>query len=292
MELYTKAHAKLNLTLDITGKRPDGYHEISTVMQTITLADNINLSVTESKRSTVCLSCDNAADFPHITWDKSNLVYKAAKLMCDIAAKSKNHFKVTVRVQKNIPDGAGLGGGSADAAAVLLALNDMMNINLDIKTLADISVSLGADVPFLVYGGTALCEGIGEKVTVLPPAPSLTAVLIKPEFSLSTKTMYALTDSYSMISHPDVKAQVDAIMAHDAGVICHTSENYMEHAALALHPEINDYKELLLNHGADASLMTGSGSTVYGLFTDESKAKKAFDNINLPKAKKFIVSFC
>ncbi len=292
MELYTKAHAKLNLTLDITGRRPDGYHEISTVMQTITLADNINLSVTESMRSTVHVSCDNADDFPNITWGQNNLVYKAAKLMCDIAAKSKNHFKIIIRVQKNIPDGAGLGGGSADAAAVLLILNDMMHINLDTKTLADISVSLGADVPFLVYGGTALCMGIGEKITVLPPAPTLTAILIKPEFSLSTKEMYALTDSYSDMPHPNTERLINAIKTHDKDLLCMSAENYMEHAACALHPEINAYKALLLSQGAVTALMTGSGSTVYGLFKDEEQAKKAFDNIKLPKAKKFIVSFC
>ena len=293
MKKTFEAHAKLNLVLDITGKRPDGYHDIRSVMQTIELHDDIEIETEPDRINKIQVSCTNAGDFSGIKWDESNLVYKAADLLLKSEAmKEKTPVSVRITVTKRIPDGAGMGGGSADAAAVLNGLNEMLGLGLKKDCLAETGAKIGADIPFCIYGNTALCEGIGEIVTPLPSAQKMYCILLKPEISLSTKDMYRITDSYSSTDpHPDAAGMINALKTEDENEFFRSLGNFMEPAAVHMCPEINELRRSLSMAGAMASMMTGSGSTVFGLFTDFEKAQKTFERLNPPKVKKFISSF-
>ncbi len=288
------AYAKLNLLLDVTSKRPDGYHDIATVMQTVDLHDEINITVVPSETPSIALTCENSADCPGIKWDSTNLVYKAAECALKHA---KAPVSVTMSVRKDIPDGAGMGGGSADAAAVLNGLNEMLGLGLSLNELLPLGESLGADVPFCILGGTALCEGKGEILTPLPAPKAYPCVILKPPVSLSTKDIYILTDKYLEDTdnygslHPDPKAFVSALNSPDPSATLKTFGNFMEYAALEICPGIGELKDILIRSGAIVSQMTGSGSAVFGIYEDAEAAKKAFDGIDPSKAKKFISFF-
>ncbi len=285
------AYAKLNLLLDIIGKREDGYHDISSVMQTVELHDEIDIDVKPSSENKIKVSCENAGDFSSIKWDETNLVYKAAALLLD-HAEGIPKVAVNISVRKNIPDGAGMGGGSADAAAVLEGLNDLLALKLSVGELCLIGKKLGADVPFCILKGTALCEGIGEKLSSLPFPGRIPCVILKPQVSLSTKEMYRLTDAYiKTASHPDTKSLTDALTTHDTEALFSACDNFMEQAAIGICPEIEELKQSLKDAGAVTAMMTGSGSAVFGLFRDEESAKKAFEGLDPTKAKKFISFF-
>ncbi len=294
MSANFKAYAKLNLLLDIIKKREDGYHDISSVMQSIDLYDEIAVDAALSDQNEIKVSCLNAGDFSSVKWDESNLVYKAAALILKEAENIlKNSFLVTITVKKNIPDGAGMGGGSADAAAVLKALNTLLRLRFSEDELCSMGARLGADVPFCIKGGTALCEGIGEKMTSLPSPGPIPCVILKPSFSLSTKEMYGLTDKYiNNMLHPDTTAIKKALEAHDTAALFGSCANFMEPAAISICPEISDLKQTLKDAGAAVSMMTGSGSAVFGLFSDEENAKKAFEELDPSKALKFMCHFC
>ncbi len=287
------AYAKLNLILDVIGKRPDGYHDISSVMQSIELHDEIELSVSPSDENEIKVSCLNAGDFSSVKWDETNLVYKAAELLLTTAGSHLSHpVCVDITVRKNIPAGAGMGGGSSDAAAVLKGLNELLSCGFSTGELCDLGARLGADVPFCIFGKTALCEGIGEKLTPLPSPGKLYCVILKPEVSLSTKEMYRLTDNYlDSQPHPDASLMKDALLAEDHAAFISSCGNFMEHAAIEICPAISDLKHMLSKAGSELSLMTGSGSAVFGLFPDLESAKKAFEELDPPKAEKFISSF-
>ncbi len=287
-----KAYAKLNLMLDIIRKREDGYHDISSVMQTIDLHDVIDIDVKPSSENAIKVSCENAGDFSSIKWDESNLVYKAAALMLNKAAGKTGPVAVYISVRKNIPDGAGMGGGSADAAAVLEGLNVLLSMDLSTEELCRIGAKLGADVPFCLLKGTALCEGIGEKLTSLPSPGRIPCIVLKPQVSLSTKEMYRLTDTYIDTSpHPVTKVLTDALKARNSEALFSSCGNFMERAAVSICPEIEELKQSLEDAGAKVAMMTGSGSAVFGLFSDEESAKKAFEVMKPSKAKKFISFF-
>ncbi len=280
MKTTVPAHAKVNLILDITNKRPDGYHDIRSVMQTISLCDEITIEVlpasgdietlpaTEDAESLIVnASCTNAEFFPDVKWDDSNLVVKAARLlMRDASVPLSKAGVINISVTKNIPSGAGLGGGSSDAAAVLTGLNDLLALGYTKKELCTLGAKLGADVPFCVLGGTALCEGIGEVLTPLPDAPEMNYIIEKPNVSLSTKLMYEQVDKYLETEpHPDTDKMVEAIKAGDPEFYKYIG-NFMEKAAVSFCPEIEEGKKRFLERGAVASFMTGSGSAVVGLF--------------------------
>lgn len=273
MKKSIKAYAKVNLILDIVSKRPDGYHDLRSVMQTIPLADDMEIEVLPGSSGNVLsisAVCTNADSFPDIKWDESNLVCRAAKLFVEEACVPiEKAAHINIKLTKNIPSGAGLGGGSADAAAVLNALNEMLEAGMPAEKLCRLGAKLGADVPFCIMGGTVLCEGIGEKLTPLSAAPKVTYLINKPEVSLSTKLMYQKVDEYiDTDPHPDTDKLVDAIMHGDKEFYKYIS-NFMEKAAVSICPEIEEIKKDFIKKGAVASFMTGSGSAVVGIFLTE-----------------------
>lgn len=260
MPFTVKANAKINLTLDITGKREDGYHFLRMVMQSVTLCDTLTLR-TEGKG--IRLFCDRS----EIPCNELNTVYKAASAFFAHTGINPN---LTVHIDKAIPSQAGLGGGSADAAAVLLALNQIYGVGLPEQTLCEIGLKIGADVPFCVVGGTALAEGIGEKLTALPALPPCSIVICKPPVGVDTKRAYALADAASKKESGFSAAMLDAVRKGDLGAVARNLGNEFEqvmHLAEAAH-----IKNAMLRHGALGACMTGSGSAVFGIFEEDGKA--------------------
>ena len=205
--LYEGAFAKVNLTLDVLGKRPDGYHDLQSVMQTISIRDDVELDIDTGKPWT--LSC-SAEGIPE---DDRNLAWKAAKVFCDKLGKNPNGL--SIRITKRIPSGAGLGGGSADAAAVLRALNRFYNSPLSVFALAELGAQVGSDVPFCTLTGTAMVEGRGERLRPLPPMPDCTFVVCKPDFSVSTPELYRKLDTVAIPVRPNNRAMESALVAGD-----------------------------------------------------------------------------
>lgn len=262
-KITVKAYAKINLSLDITGKRDDGYHLLRTVMQSISICDIITITKTAGEEITI--SCDN----PAIPLGEKNIVYKTAKMFFAETGKSSG---LDIAIEKHIPHQAGMGGGSADAAAMLVALNTLFDAGLTTEKLCDIGVELGADVPFCIEGGTALCEGIGEIITPLAPLKNCTVLISKPKKGIPTVEAFRVYDSLSGISHPDVDAMIDAI--NNGAPYAQYCKNVLEFTALLA--ELDEIKSGMKAFGAVASCMTGSGSAVYGLFDNELSAKECY----------------
>lgn len=264
--LKVEAHAKINLTLDVVGKRPDGYHELRTIMHEIPLCDELTLDFDAEG-----LSC--ASNLPYIKND-SNLALRAAVSFYERTGIDEG---LRISVEKHTPVGAGLGGGSADAAAVLNALNDRHGDPLSKDELLALGAKLGADVPFCMVGGCALCEGIGEKMTELPTLPRCHIVLVKPAASLSTADMFARLDRMGKNAlHPDTDACIAALRSGDLIELAKRMFNSMESAAGRV-AEIAEAKNELLRMGALGACMSGSGSSVVGLFDDRKVAESAAD---------------
>ena len=253
--LYEGAFAKLNLTLDVLGKREDGYHDLQSVMQTISVRDDIEIDIGTGKPW--CLKCDKEG----IPCDERNLAWKAAKVYCD--AMKKDPDGIEIRITKRIPSEAGMGGGSADAAAVLRALNRHYGEPLSIGALAELGAQVGSDVPFCVVCGTAMVEGRGEKLRKLPDMPDCIFVICKPEFSVSTPELYKKIDECTIGKRPDNRAMESALLAGDLEKVCQNVYNVFDPVVTADHAELNYIKSLLHQYGAAAYQMTGSGSAVY-----------------------------
>lgn len=257
-------NAKINLTLDILGKRPDGYHEVAMVMQAIALHDTIKLTKTAGE---ITLSLD--AD--ELTADSSNLAWRAAEL---IKTEYKLNGGVAIELNKRIPIAAGLAGGSADAAAVLCGMNDLYELNLSTDTLCELGARLGSDIPFCIQGGTMLAEGRGEKLTRLNNLPKNWVVLAKPPVAVSTAWAYQNYDENGAPQHPDnVKIQA-AIASGDIKAVANLLCNVLESVTIKRHDVISQYKQMMLDSGAMASMMSGSGPTVFGLAESEMVAEK------------------
>lgn len=289
MEKTVKAYAKINLSLDVQDKLPDGYHNISTVMQSITLADLLSISVSPSESDSISLVCENCNDYPDISWDEHNLIHKAASLML---SQTDKKYSINISIRKNIPSGAGLGGGSADAAATLNALNEMLSIGLSADAVSALGAKLGADIPFCVVNGTRLCSGIGDIISTVPDAPALSVVILKPDVSISTREMYEHIDNICMPEdHVSVFKTVTALSMASSDMLFNSLGNIFELPAFYLYPEVKALKDQLLQAGAGAALMSGSGSAVYGLFETEESAKKAFESLKDSKAKCYLASF-
>jgi len=265
--LCEKAYAKLNLTLDVLGKREDGYHDLKSVMQTVSLFDDLEIDIETGEPWK--LECSRA-DIP---CDERNLAWKAAKLYCDAIGKEPNG--ISIRIQKNIPSGAGMGGGSADAAAVLRMLNRFYGNPLTLEDLADLSAGIGSDIPFCVLGGTIMCEGRGEIMRRLPDCPRCVIVGCKPEFSVSTPVLFRKIDSVEIMKHPDNDAMEQAIAAGDILSVSREIYNVFDPVVSEDHPEIGHITAICDSHGALASQMTGSGSVVFGVMPDLQSAEKA-----------------
>lgn len=255
--LYEGAFAKLNLTLDVLSKREDGYHNIKSIMQTISIRDDVEIDVGTGEPWT--LECSQEG----IPTDERNLAWKAAKVYCDGLEKNPNGL--TIRITKRIPSGAGMGGGSADAAAVLRALNRHYGSPLSILALAELGAQVGSDVPFCVLCGTAMCEGRGELLRKLPDMPDCVFVVCKPEFSVSTPELYKKIDQVAIPRHPDHMAMESALLAGDVAKVADLIYNVFDPVVTADHLEINYIKSICNSYGALGMQMTGSGSAVYAI---------------------------
>lgn len=262
------AYAKINIGLDVLCRRSDGYHDVRMIMQSLTLHDHLIIKTSERPGITI------RANSPYVPNDKRNLVYKAAAIFMD-ANSIKNGLQISLN--KKIPVSAGLAGGSSDAAATLKGLNKLFHCDMTDTELMKLGVQIGADVPYCIMLGTALSEGIGEKLTALPPIPDCYILLVKPDISVSTKYVYEnlqLTDS---TAHPDIAAMLDALTAGDLDTLARSMGNLLESVTIPMHPVIDDIKKDMTSLGAIASLMSGSGPTVFGIFRNIGKAKEAYN---------------
>jgi len=261
------AHAKLNLTLDILGLREDGYHDLSMVMQSISLCDTLRVSLTEGTEITCRV---DGADLPA---DESNLAVKAARAFfreTGLAVRG-----IAIGIEKRIPIAAGMAGGSADAAAVLHALRALLSPEMSSETLERIGATVGSDVPFCIRGGTALAEGRGELLTTLASAPKLHVVVCKPPFPISTPVLFKRSDSVTLTRRPDTNAMLRAIELGDADGVIKNLCNVFEEVLPEEYGEVFAIRDKLLSLGALGAQMTGSGPTVFGLFKDEKAAAAA-----------------
>lgn len=269
-KINVKALAKINLGLDVVRKREDGYHEVRMIMQTIHLYDQ--LLITKKKEHGISIT----ANLDFLPTDESNLIYKAAKLLQDNYEMKEG---VSVKLQKYIPIAAGMAGGSTDAAAVLYGMNELFHLGIKRQKLMELGVQIGADVPYCLMRGTALAEGIGEKLKSLPPVPKCPVLIAKPGIGVSTKYVYENLKLDEHTKHPDIYAQVAAIRKHDLkGITAHMG-NLLETVTIPKYPVIDEIKRCMMESGALASMMSGSGPTVFGLFEDEHTAQNAYSQM-------------
>jgi 4-diphosphocytidyl-2-C-methyl-D-erythritol kinase len=263
-QLILDAPAKINLTLDIKGKRSDGYHELETVMHQITLADRITLTALQQ-------GIEISSNDPELPVGEANLAHRAASILL---MRNPGRGGVSIHIDKTIPIGAGLAGGSTDAAAVLRGLNVLYKLNLSMRELMSIGLEIGSDVPFCIQGGTALARGRGEQLQPLPHM-KLFFLLVKPNFSVSTAEVFGQFDSSKVTNSPDTRAFLEGWHHCDMISICHAMENVLETVTAARYQEIEQIKTRLVKRGALKALMSGSGPTVFGLFRDEASAQQA-----------------
>ncbi|HHW44177.1 MAG TPA: 4-(cytidine 5'-diphospho)-2-C-methyl-D-erythritol kinase [Desulfotomaculum sp.] len=264
MLLQVQARAKINLTLDITGLLPDGYHELETVMQSIALADRLVFAPLPGG-----IELETGAS--GVPAGPENLVWRAAELLRKQTGCRRG---VRIHLFKNIPVAAGLGGGSADAAATLLALNRLWSLDLSREELARLALQLGADVPFCLAGGTALARGKGELLTPLPPLPPWGVVLVTPDVAVSTARIYKEYDRLLPVGRPDTQAMLRAVDRRDLAAVCASLGNVLEPVTASLVPEVRRVKGALQEAGAAGVEMSGSGPTVFGLCSGEEEARR------------------
>ncbi|MCM3130756.1 MULTISPECIES: 4-(cytidine 5'-diphospho)-2-C-methyl-D-erythritol kinase [unclassified Paenibacillus] len=270
MKIYEKAPAKINLMLDVLHKRSDGYHEVEMIMTMVDLADRIEMS--EIKRDTIMISSQAG----YIPLDEKNLAFQAAKLVKDRYDVKKG---VYIHLDKKIPVAAGLAGGSSDAAATLRGLNKLWGLGISDEELRLLGAELGSDVPFCITGGTALATGRGEKLHQLPNPPQCWVVLAKPPINVSTAEVYGRVRSDQIERHPSAKRMEDAIRNQSFAGVCKELGNVLEDVTLQLHPEVGQLKEAMIKLGADGVLMSGSGPTVFGLVSKESKVPRIYNGL-------------
>ncbi|HOQ00127.1 MAG TPA: 4-(cytidine 5'-diphospho)-2-C-methyl-D-erythritol kinase [Acetivibrio clariflavus] len=266
-----KARAKINLSLDVLRKREDGYHDVRMIMQSISLHDNVFLSLTDE--NVIRVSCDKM----WVPTNSDNIAYKAAKVLMD---KFNLHKGIDIKIVKNIPVAAGLAGGSADAAAVLKGMNELFFLNLGQEELMQIGKNIGADVPFCIKGGTMLAEGIGEILTDIAPLKNVDIVLVKPKISVSTAWVYKNLNIDKIVLRPDTDYIVDLIEKGDLQNLGRKMVNVLETVTVKKYEIINEIKEKLIKLGAFGSMMSGSGPTVFGIFENKLTAQKAYEEIN------------
>ena len=279
--LRATAHAKLNLTLDVVGKRPDGYHDLCMVMQEISLGDEVILTLGTGR------PWQAVSRSEEIPCDDTNLAIRAARLFFEAAQIDCGGL--TVEIQKNTPVCAGMGGGSADGAAVLRLLYDHYQHPISEKTLYHLAEQTGSDVPFALFGGTALAEEKGQVLTRLAPMPQCCIVLCKPPFPVSTPALFRAIDSETIAKRPDNAAMIQALTRQDLPAIAALLCNVFEPVVCRSHPEIRAIEETMRSSGAYNACMTGSGPTVFGLFLEELAAKRAYERLKAHYADTFLV---
>jgi 4-diphosphocytidyl-2-C-methyl-D-erythritol kinase len=260
-----KAPAKINLSLDVIRRREDGYHELEMVMTMIDLADRVDLY--EERYPVIRVESSSGV----VPSDSQNLAYQAASLLQERYRVSRG---ASIYIDKKIPVAAGLAGGSSDAAATLRGLNRLWELHLSLDELARIGEEIGSDVPFCIYGGTALAKGRGEVLTHLPAPPPCWVVLAKPAFSVSTKEVYGALRVDHITRRPDTDKLVQVIKAQNYEAMCRLMYNVLEEVTMKMYPEVGTYKRLITRFGADAVLMSGSGPTVFALVRQESRVRR------------------
>ena len=261
-----QAFAKINLGLDVLGKREDGYHEVRMIMQTIRMYDQLDM------RKSVEPGIHLTTNKKYIPVDENNLVWRAAKLMMDTCGIMEG---VSIHLHKVIPVAAGMAGGSSDAAATLVGMNRLFHCGLSKEKLMELGVQIGADVPYCVLRGTALAEGIGEKLTVLPPMPDCWILIGKPGISVSTKYVYTTLDLNTDTVHPDIDGMKKALEDRNLYGITERMGNVLQDVTIPAYPEVERIKEQMKTLGAVNAMMSGSGPAVFGIFDNEEKAQKA-----------------
>ena len=274
MRVYERAYAKINLYLDVTGREADGFHSLRSVMQTVGLYDAVTVEATPAAEPTVSLSVKGRYRVPV---GEGNLCHRAALAYMEAAASP---MRVHIYLDKHIPVAAGLGGGSADAAAVLRALNRITGRRLAASRLLSLAAALGSDVPFCLLGHTRLCEGRGERMQVLTPCPAIPTVIVPSPERVSTPAAYgaldaAFGDFAAPAEHGDLTAMLSALSARSAAGVASSLYNIFESVILPTCPAATEHRERLLALGADAALMSGSGPTVFGFFADRARAEAA-----------------
>lgn len=264
-----KAYAKVNISLDIVGKRDDEYHLLRMIMQNIDLYDEI---IVEKNNKDIIIECNKN----YVPTDSRNLAYKAA-----IAFKERYNIAegVKIKIFKNIPVSAGLAGGSTDAATVLKIMNKLFEVNASDEELMELGLKLGADVPYCIKGGTALCEGIGEIITPLNPFKNKIIVLVKPSFGVSTKEVYKNFNMEKVKKHPETEELIKAMDEDNLRYVAYNMKNLLENVTLKKHKVLIDLKEEMNKYGAINSMMSGSGPTVFAFFDDMLKAQKCFEKM-------------
>ena len=266
-KLKYKARAKVNLGLDVCGRLPNGYHKVKMIMQAIDLYDELEFN--KRKDPDIILSVDSKDPLGDIG---NNLIFRAAKLMKEYYSIKEG---IEIHLKKHIPVAAGMAGGSTDAAATMLAMNELFELGQTREQLMEQALRLGADIPFCIQGGTALAEGIGEKLTQLPPMIKCPVLIAKPSISVSTKFVYQNLKLDEQTNHPDIDALMKDIREKDFDGVCAHMGNVLESVTIPNYPVIAEIKQQMMRSGAKASMMSGSGPTVFGLFEDGETAKRA-----------------
>lgn len=269
-QIELKALAKINLGLDVLGKRENGYHDVRMIMQSIFLYDEVRIE----KKEAAGIEVETNLKFLPVGED--NIAYKAAKLLIDEFGIGEG---VRITLRKHIPVAAGLAGGSSNAAAVLFGMNRIFRLGLSQKDLMERGVKLGADVPYCIMRGTVLAEGIGEELKRLPAMPKCTVLIAKPPISVSTKTVYEALDSKEITEHPDIDGIIKGLELGNLKMIADSMGNVLEKVTVPMHPEIEEIKQEMKEAGALGAMMSGSGPTVFGLFESRAAARAAQRNI-------------
>ena len=268
--LELKALGKINLGLDVLGRRENGYHDVRMVMQTVYLYDRIIMK--KSKTPGIRLE----TNLYYLPVNENNLAYQAAQMLMD-----EFHIEegVSIQLDKHIPVAAGMAGGSSNAAAVLFGMNRMFSLGLSQKELMERGVKLGADVPYCIMRGTVLAEGIGEILTPLSPMPKCYVLIAKPAISVSTKMVYEKLDSHEIEDHPDIDGILAGLKAGDLNKVAGSMGNVLERVTVDAYPVIDQIKKMMIKEGALNAMMSGSGPTVFGIFEEKATARKAADAI-------------
>lgn len=261
--IWINAPAKINIGLDVLRRREDGYHEVKMIMQSIRLFDRLTLEKTDKPGIHI------STNLRFLPVNEDNLVYQSAKLLME-------EFRISgglnIRLEKRIPVAAGMAGGSTDAASCMLAINELYDLGLGKRNLMKRGVKLGADIPYCILKGTALSEGIGEKLSTIPAMPDCHILIAKPGIHVSTKSVYGGLVLDENTVHPDIDRMIAAMKKRDLTELCDCMGNVLESVTIPAHPQIAAIKECMMQHGALGSLMSGSGPTVFGIFDDWDKA--------------------
>ena len=267
MGYQRKAYAKINLSLDVTGRLDNGYHLVDMIMQTVNIYDELSFERTDGE---IVLE----SDCGELPLDENNLIYKAIRLIQEECGVTGG---LRVFLKKNIPIAAGMAGGSTDCAATLMAMDELYGLKLGTKRLMELGVKLGADVPYCILGGTARAQGIGEKLTRLPNCPTMKLLVAKPDLNVSTKEVYTGLDALENLPHHGVDDMVRAIESGNGRAVAAGLGNVLECVTIPLHPVIREIKDRMLELGAINSLMSGSGPTVFGIYEKDEELQKAYE---------------